>query len=188
MEIVEVSESESLDTDTEEKEQTSAHVDTPRPQKAPVSILKISSPESTQKDLADLLDEALEQSPTTFLKKAKLPMATSTPEITTTRIDTESVAEYLILDEGETSVKRKEVTFASPVPKRIQQVKEDCDSFYGSDKETDEPLIFSDDTEIEVGSSSSEESEANGNKGGLDKVVGYAYVKGGNFFRRGTFL
>ncbi|XP_015432799.1 PREDICTED: dystrophin-like [Dufourea novaeangliae] len=33
---------------------------------------------------------------------------------------------------------------------------EDCESFYGSDKETDDILIFSDDTEIDVGSSSSE--------------------------------
>ncbi|XP_043280609.1 dystrophin, isoforms A/C/F/G/H isoform X2 [Venturia canescens] len=32
---------------------------------------------------------------------------------------------------------------------------EDCESFYGSDKETDDPLIFSDDTEIDVCSSSS---------------------------------
>lgn len=32
-------------------------------------------------------------------------------------------------------------------------VREDCDSFYGSDKETDDVLMFSDDTEIDVGSS-----------------------------------
>lgn len=138
------------------------------PKKELVSILKRSSPESTQKDLADLLDEALEQSPASFLKKAKLPMATSTPEVVTKRIDTQSVAEYLILDDGE--ARRKEVTFAKDgeqTPKRIKMagaVKEDCDSFYGSDKETDEPVIFSDDTEIEVGSSSSEESDFNGRK------------------------
>ncbi|XP_076177445.1 dystrophin, isoforms A/C/F/G/H isoform X5 [Ptiloglossa arizonensis] len=38
---------------------------------------------------------------------------------------------------------------------------EDCESFYGSDKETDDILIFSDDTEIDVGSSSSEGEEPN---------------------------
>lgn len=36
---------------------------------------------------------------------------------------------------------------------------EDCESFYGSDKETDDALIFSDDTEIDVCSSSSSEDE-----------------------------
>jgi len=38
---------------------------------------------------------------------------------------------------------------------------EDCDSFYGSDKETDDVLIFSDDTEIDVGSSSSDGEDTN---------------------------
>ncbi|XP_026823545.1 dystrophin, isoforms A/C/F/G/H isoform X3 [Ooceraea biroi] len=38
---------------------------------------------------------------------------------------------------------------------------EDCDSFYGSDKETDDALIFSDDTEIDVGSSSSDGEDTN---------------------------
>lgn len=38
---------------------------------------------------------------------------------------------------------------------------EDCESFYGSDKETDDVLIFSDDTEIDVGSSSSDEEDLN---------------------------
>ncbi|XP_076668295.1 dystrophin, isoforms A/C/F/G/H isoform X2 [Andrena cerasifolii] len=38
---------------------------------------------------------------------------------------------------------------------------EDCESFYGSDKETDDILIFSDDTEIDVGSSSSEGEDSN---------------------------
>lgn len=38
---------------------------------------------------------------------------------------------------------------------------EDCESFYGSDKETDDVLIFSDDTEIDVGSSSSEGEDSN---------------------------
>ncbi|XP_020277675.1 dystrophin, isoforms A/C/F/G/H-like isoform X3 [Pseudomyrmex gracilis] len=38
---------------------------------------------------------------------------------------------------------------------------EDCDSFYGSDKETDDVLIFSDDTEIDVDSSSSDEEDPN---------------------------
>ncbi|XP_078043653.1 dystrophin, isoforms A/C/F/G/H isoform X2 [Augochlora pura] len=38
---------------------------------------------------------------------------------------------------------------------------EDCESFYGSDKETDDILIFSDDTENDVGSSSSEGEDPN---------------------------
>ncbi|XP_026673757.1 dystrophin, isoforms A/C/F/G/H isoform X3 [Ceratina calcarata] len=38
---------------------------------------------------------------------------------------------------------------------------EDCESFYGSDKETDDILIFSDDTEIDVGSSSSDGDDPN---------------------------
>lgn len=38
---------------------------------------------------------------------------------------------------------------------------EDCESFYGSDKETDDALIFSDDTEIDVGSSSSDGEDIN---------------------------
>lgn len=38
---------------------------------------------------------------------------------------------------------------------------EDCESFYGSDKETDDALIFSDDTEIDVGSSSSDGEDTN---------------------------
>lgn len=38
---------------------------------------------------------------------------------------------------------------------------EDCESFYGSDKETDDVLIFSDDTEIDVGSSSSDGEDPN---------------------------
>ncbi|XP_067211421.1 dystrophin, isoforms A/C/F/G/H isoform X3 [Linepithema humile] len=38
---------------------------------------------------------------------------------------------------------------------------EDCESFYGSDKETDDVLIFSDDTEIDVGSSSSDGEDIN---------------------------
>ncbi|XP_046433422.1 dystrophin, isoforms A/C/F/G/H-like isoform X3 [Neodiprion fabricii] len=49
----------------------------------------------------------------------------------------------------------------SPIPKVARYLSsddtlEDCDSFYGSDKETDDALIFSDDTEIDVSSSSSD--------------------------------
>jgi hypothetical protein len=55
------------------------------------------------------------------------------------------------------------------------EIKEDCDSFYGSDKETDDVLIFSDDTELDIDSSSSEESEThfsnfNNSEDLLDKV------------------
>lgn len=209
MEIVEDTETEpeSIDTDDPDEIKSSTEEIIAPTKKELVSILKHNAcNESDSKDLSDLLDEALEQSPPSFLQKAKLPLVTSTPHVTKTRIDTQSVAEYLILDEGgntsfngrpasqETKnlesndgVRRKvtsgkEVTFAkgSPVPKRtkVQEIREDCDSFYGSDKETDDVLIFSDDTEIDVGSSSSEEGEANGDeakeRGGkdvLDKVV-----------------
>ncbi|KAG7201714.1 hypothetical protein KM043_004438 [Ampulex compressa] len=130
--------------------------------------------------------------------------------------DKESVAEYLILDDGEggskvrkdakevsssrssgATRKQKEVVDAkeigfekemeiskayevvgnvgtdeekfykrSPLLKRTKSqprddILEDCESFYGSDKETDDILIFSDDTEIDVGSSSSEGEDAN---------------------------
>ncbi|XP_023317412.1 dystrophin, isoforms A/C/F/G/H isoform X2 [Trichogramma pretiosum] len=50
------------------------------------------------------------------------------------------------------------------------EIKEDCDSFYGSDKETDDVLTFSDDTEIEVASSSSEDCDFNKGTHRLDKV------------------
>ncbi|XP_071563419.1 dystrophin, isoforms A/C/F/G/H isoform X2 [Temnothorax nylanderi] len=54
----------------------------------------------------------------------------------------------------------------SPLLKRIKTLSkddtlEDCESFYGSDKETDDALIFSDDTEIDVGSSSSDGEDTN---------------------------
>lgn len=124
--------------------------------------------------------------------------------------DTESVAEYLILDENEViekfdikptkdphssnvndakttqrDVKNMKETISekrfehsrtrentsngdcpSPLPKRIKSMSkddtlEDCESFYGSDKETDDILIFSDDTEIDVGSSSSDGEDTN---------------------------
>lgn len=210
VEIVEDTETEpeSIDTDDPDEIKSSTEEIIAPIKKELVSILKRNtSMENDQMDLSDLLDEALEHSPTSFLQKAKHPLVTSTPQVTKIRIDTESVAEYLILDEGEGTSSNgrpasqetknlenndggvrkkvtsgKEVTFAkgSPVPKRtkVQEIREDCDSFYGSDKETDDVLIFSDDTEIDVGSSSSEEGEANGDEakeaGGkdvLDKVV-----------------
>lgn len=139
------------------------------------------------------------------------------PKITSSWKDTESVAEYLILDDEEieksdirinkqaeyptakksvamqegknnqkemTSEKRSEhstirenidnasrseednIYKKSPLLKRIKNLSkddtlEDCESFYGSDKETDDALIFSDDTEIDVGSSSSDGEDAN---------------------------
>lgn len=99
--------------------------------------------------------------------------------------DPESVAEYLILDDTASNGARKKdvqkkVGFSdtfeivgnssnessrhyrkSPLPKTARSLYsddtlEDCESFYGSDKETDDVLIFSDDTEIDVSSSSSE--------------------------------
>lgn len=140
------------------------------------------------------------------------------PRITSSWKDTQSVAEYLILDDNEEieksdvqtskqvecaaaqmsvatqgdrnnqkemtsekstahSVIRENIDIAgrsdeenlykkSPVPKRMKSLSkddtlEDCESFYGSDKETDDVLIFSDDTEIDVGSSSSDGEDTN---------------------------
>lgn len=140
------------------------------------------------------------------------------PRITSSWKDTESVAEYLILDDNEEieksdikigeqaecvmaqksvamqkdrnnqkemisekstehSIMRENIGNASrseeenlykksPLLKRIKTLSkddtlEDCESFYGSDKETDDALIFSDDTEIDVGSSSSDGEDTN---------------------------
>ncbi|KAL6266669.1 hypothetical protein P5V15_003508, partial [Pogonomyrmex californicus] len=138
------------------------------------------------------------------------------PRITSSWKDTESVAEYLILDDNEEieksdikineqadcaiaqhsamtqdknnqkevtsekskySITRENIGNASrseeeklykkpPLLKRTKSLSkddtlEDCESFYGSDKETDDVLIFSDDTEIDVGSSSSDGEDTN---------------------------
>ncbi|KAL0109182.1 hypothetical protein PUN28_014342 [Cardiocondyla obscurior] len=126
----------------------------------------------------------------------------NSPSITSSWKDTESVAEYLILDDNEeiekSDIKTKRVDCSngeklvsiqedrnrvtktgntsrseeenlykkSPLLKRIKGLSkddtlEDCESFYGSDKETDDALIFSDDTEIDVGSSSSDGEDTN---------------------------
>lgn len=54
----------------------------------------------------------------------------------------------------------------------LDDTTEDCESFYGSDKETDDALIFSDDTEIEASSDSSDgdTSSVRGNESFLNKV------------------
>lgn len=137
------------------------------------------------------------------------------PRITSSWKDTESVAEYLILDDNEDIEKydaktneqtecataqksiamkddrnnQKEMISKrstkhsiiyenmnrseeenlhkkSPLLKHMKSLSkddtlEDCESFYGSDKETDDVLIFSDDTEIDVGSSSSDGEDTN---------------------------
>jgi len=138
------------------------------------------------------------------------------PRITSSWKDTESVAEYLILDDNE-EIKKSDIKISkqtkyvtartsvetqedknnqkesekntehsiirenignasrseeenlykkSPLLKRMRNLSkddtlEDCESFYGSDKETDDVLIFSDDTEIDVGSSSSDGEDTN---------------------------
>ena len=66
----------------------------------------------------------------------------------------------------EVKFKRDDDAGRTPFPKQIGSLSldnamEDCESFYGSDKETDDALIFSDDTEVDVGSSSSEGESAN---------------------------
>ncbi|XP_070164121.1 dystrophin, isoforms A/C/F/G/H isoform X2 [Polyergus mexicanus] len=68
---------------------------------------------------------------------------------------------------GNASCSKEEKLYKkSPLLKRIKSLSkddtlEDCESFYGSDKETDDVLIFSDDTEIDVGSSSSDGEDIN---------------------------
>lgn len=68
---------------------------------------------------------------------------------------------------GNASCSREEKLYKkSPLLKRTKSLSkddtlEDCESFYGSDKETDDVLIFSDDTEIDVGSSSSDGEDTN---------------------------
>ena len=186
---MEDTESESVDTDPEEH-----HISRPYKEKREIlQILKRTTQDNDQKDLSDMLDKALEQSPNSYFYQTICREPTS-PTINTTRIDSESVAEYLILEDGDSSssngtrstpvldsdtgVKKKltevkEVTFAKrpkPLQFQISEVKEDCDSFYGSDKETDDAIIFSDDTEVEVGSSSSEDSEVKKAEDVLDKV------------------
>lgn len=137
------------------------------------------------------------------------------PRITSSWKDTESVAEYLILDDNEEMgkydikideqaewaaaqksvamkddknnqkemISKKSTKYSiiyenasrseeenlykkSPLLKRMKNLSkddtlEDCESFYGSDKETDDVLIFSDDTEIDVDSSSSDGEDTN---------------------------
>lgn len=68
---------------------------------------------------------------------------------------------------GDACCSREEKLYKkSPLLKRTKSLSkddtlEDCESFYGSDKETDDVLIFSDDTEIDVGSSSSDGEDTN---------------------------
>lgn len=68
---------------------------------------------------------------------------------------------------GNASCSKEEKPYKkSPLLKRTKSLSkddtlEDCESFYGSDKETDDVLIFSDDTEIDVGSSSSDGEDTN---------------------------
>lgn len=68
---------------------------------------------------------------------------------------------------GNASCSKEEKLYKkSPLLKRTKSLSkddtlEDCESFYGSDKETDDVLIFSDDTEIDVGSSSSDGEDTN---------------------------
>ncbi|XP_011310315.1 dystrophin, isoforms A/C/F/G/H isoform X3 [Fopius arisanus] len=47
----------------------------------------------------------------------------------------------------------------------LDDTKEDCESFYGSDKETDDALIFSDDTEIDASSDSSSDGDTSSVRG-----------------------
>lgn len=128
-------------------------------------------------------------------------LVTTKPSTSATRlrisdgVNKKQKAEYLLLDAKRTGtkkkasgnsngmkdvkVKRNDDAGRTPLPKRIGSLLsddaiEDCESFYGSDKETDDALIFSDDTEVDVGSSSSEGESANLDEHAehpLDKVM-----------------
>lgn len=80
--------------------------------------------------------------------------------------DKKSVGEYFVYEENKITIpcngtKKKIVMKEVKFEKDNDEVVEDCESFYGSDKETDDILIFSDDTEVDVRSSSSEGENTN---------------------------
>ncbi|XP_011703308.1 PREDICTED: dystrophin-like isoform X8 [Wasmannia auropunctata] len=80
------------------------------------------------------------------------------------KMTSERNAEHSVIRENIGNASRSEeenLYKKSPLLKHMKSLSkddtlEDCESFYGSDKETDDALIFSDDTEIDVGSSSSD--------------------------------
>ncbi|KYN01545.1 Dystrophin, partial [Cyphomyrmex costatus] len=218
-------EAESIDTDTEDKEvkgkisSTATTAEQNVMKKELLPILKKKAPvEPPPRNIKRLILKLStdQENLTDSNKNPKLSKRSNkSPKIISSWKDTESVAEYLILDDEKSDIKtskqtkyatvqtsvgtqgnatnqNKEMTSKknteyfiirentgnasrseeenlykkSPLLKRIKNLSkddtlEDCESFYGSDKETDDALIFSDDTEIDVGSSSSDGEDIN---------------------------
>ncbi|KYN33275.1 Dystrophin [Trachymyrmex septentrionalis] len=222
-------EAESIDTDTEDKEVKGKIPSTTAEQivkkKELVPILKKKAPvEPPPRNIKRLIlklsdqENLIDSNKNITISNQQLKeRSNKSPRITSSWKDTESVAEYLILDDEEieksdiktgkqvkyaiaqmsvgtqengnnqkemTSKKSTEYSIIrentgnasrseeenlykkSPLLKYMKNLSkddtlEDCESFYGSDKETDDALIFSDDTEIDVGSSSSDGEDIN---------------------------
>lgn len=95
--------------------------------------------------------------------------AKSRGKVTRREVASEKGSEYSKIYENVGNTSRSEderLCKRTPLAKRARSLSkddtlEDCESFYGSDKETDDVLIFSDDTEIDVGSSSSDGEDPN---------------------------
>ncbi|XP_014483281.1 PREDICTED: dystrophin-like [Dinoponera quadriceps] len=212
VEIVEDTETEpeSIDTDTEDKEgkgkvvasgSLAEQIVSKKKELVPILKKKTSPARNVKRLVLKLDSDADQEDGSTEADASNRTKPRSTVSVWK---DTESVAEYLILDDNEglgksrdsrsrctremrlkgkvTSERSTEysrtyenVGGASrsdderpgrKTPKRARSLSkddtlEDCESFYGSDKETDDVLIFSDDTEIDVGSSSSDGEDPN---------------------------
>lgn len=120
-------------------------------------IEKSSMKSSDQTDHAKSQDPAMTQKDRNCQKEIASQKSTEHPK---TQMDTDENAGNVSRSEEEKLCKK------SLLPRRTKSLSkddtlEDCESFYGSDKETDDVLIFSDDTEIDVGSSSSDGEDIN---------------------------
>ncbi|XP_033212090.1 dystrophin, isoforms A/C/F/G/H isoform X2 [Belonocnema kinseyi] len=163
-------EPESADTDAEEKEN---RMKIPGSQYYPAEVRgKRELVPILKKESWDTSDKLVTTKPSTSTTRFRI----------SDRVNKKQEAECLLLDAKGTGTKKKASGSSNgvkdvkinrdynagrtPLSKRIgsllsEDAIEDCESFYGSDKETDDALIFSDDTEVEVGSSSSEGESAN---------------------------
>ena len=119
-------------------------------------------------------DEEIEKSDIKTGKQAKYAIAQISVETQENgnnqkEMTSKKSTEYSIIRENTGNASRSEeenLYKKSPLLKHMKNLSkddtlEDCESFYGSDKETDDALIFSDDTEIDVGSSSSDGEDTN---------------------------
>ncbi|XP_018376985.1 PREDICTED: dystrophin, isoforms A/C/F/G/H-like isoform X2 [Trachymyrmex cornetzi] len=138
---------------------------------------KISSSWKDTESVAEYLildDEEIEKSDIKTGKQAKYATAQTSVGIQGNRNNQKEMTckkstEYSIIRENTGNASRSEeenLYKKSPLLKHMKNLSkddtlEDCESFYGSDKETDDALIFSDDTEIDDGSSSSDGEDTN---------------------------